>query len=147
MQVMFEKRGILDIMQYQLERYAHSFVCDAEWKSLGINGAETIYIFPYESVDKNSKIAIYGAGSVGKSYYRALEITGYAEIVMWVDKAYAQMQRCGYPVMPIERIHESKYDYLLIAIEDECVAEQIKRELISYGVDKKKIVWKVHKWK
>ena len=146
MQDEFEKRGILDIMQYQIERYAHSFVCDAEWKSLEINGAEAIYIFPYEIVDKNSKVAIYGAGCVGKSYYRALERTGYAELVMWVDKAYAQLQRCGFPVMPIEKIYESKYDYLLIAIEDECVAEQIMQYLISCGTDAKKIVWKVHKW-
>lgn len=96
---------------------------------------------PYEIIPKGSKLIVYGAGVVGKSFVQALKMGEYAEIVGWVDKNYQQQDR----VLQIENplsIAEKDYDYILVAVLQEELAIEIKQQLIRAGIEENKILWK-----
>ena len=39
-------------------------------------------------------------------------------------------------------LKEKEYDIILIAVYDESTANDIKRQLISFGISEKKLIWK-----
>lgn len=79
--------------------------------------AQAFYLFPYEVISSKSKIVLYGAGLVGKSYYRQLKRNHYCEIVEWVDGAYERLSDSQYCVHNPVCIKDVDYDYILIAVE------------------------------
>ena len=87
-----------------------------------------------------SKIILYGAGKVGKEYYRYILEKEDIKIVAWVDKNLAQEQVYFREIQAPEMIKDSIFDYVLIAVDSEEVANEIKKELIKY-CDNKKILW------
>ncbi len=99
------------------------------------------YRFPYEQIAAGEKIALYGAGGVGKAFERQLYYTQYAKVVLWVDKSY---QEIGLPnVKSVESIKESipEIDHIVIAIEKESIAITVRQYLESQGIYSAKIVW------
>ncbi len=101
------------------------------------------YVFPFQSVEKGEKIAIYGAGTVGKCFYKQLITSGYASIVLWVDKNYEKLQEQGIPVYDIEKIQNfSDISHIIIAIDNREIALSVFDELNKkYGISKDKIIW------
>lgn len=101
------------------------------------------YIFPFQMVEKDSKIVLYGAGTVGRRFYNQLQTTGYAEVVLWVDEKYEEMRKRSLPVNHPEEIYDvKKYDVIVIAIDNEKVAEEVKGILVhKYGVDSARIIY------
>lgn len=100
------------------------------------------YQFPFENINTQSKVILYGAGDVGSDYYRFIKKTECCKLAAWVDKKYEQYQRLGLQVYGIERIVESEYDYILIAIYNDETAHVISDSLIRLGIAKEKILWK-----
>lgn len=103
------------------------------------HNAKKSYIFPYEKLKKGKKIVLYGAGTLGNTYYNQFEKMD-CEVVLWVDsneKKYNEYMK----ISKIDEIKECKYDYIIIAIKDYDVANQIKMNLKSIGVSGDKIVW------
>lgn len=98
-----------------------------------------IYALKYRFADierlKGKRIAIYGAGAVGKSFYHQISRTDQCEITAWVDK-----QRYGiWNLIPIEKpevLKDISYDVLLIAVKCKAVADEIKQELRQNGLCK-----------
>lgn len=102
------------------------------------------FIFPFSEIPRNSKIVLYGARSVGQTYYSQLRRTGYCDIVAWVDKGYQDYQKSGMiNVSGIETIKNIEFDYIIIAVSHRDLCEKIKSDLISLGVAKDKIVYKI----
>lgn len=99
------------------------------------------YLFPFELVGKASRIVIYGAGAVGKSYYRQIMHTAYCEVVAWVDRKYVCK---GKEVSNPDIIYERReaFDCIVLAINDKNVANNMKEELVKNGIDVKKVVWR-----
>jgi len=97
--------------------------------------------FPFELVRRRSKIVIYAAGAVGKAFYQQIKLTGYCDIVLWVDKNYGQLPVSGLPVKRVSEISEVEYDHVVIAVESEHVATEIKGVLKGMGIPEKKMVW------
>lgn len=104
------------------------------------------YRFPYESIPYNSRVAIYGAGLVGKTMYYILKNTSYAQITVWIDKQYQQYQKEGLDVSAKEMLLQENFDYILVAVESKSLFEEIKDEVEAMGV-KKKLVGPVGKMK
>lgn len=119
------------------------------WKNelMQTYGTEWIYrkkeffLFPFGKVFKGSKIALYGAGEAGKTYCLQILTTGYGEVVLWVDEKWRTISRQMRSVRPIDAALRSEYDVLVLAISDGNVAEEIKDNLIGWGVPEGKIVW------
>lgn len=80
---------------------------------------------------------------MGKSYWKCLQSGEYADLAAWVDRDYTRYQLSGLPVESVERVACQNYDYIIIAIEKENIAKEVEEMLLSYGVDKKKIVWQI----
>lgn len=96
--------------------------------------------FPYGQIPFRSRVAIYGAGMVGKAFYGQLKASRYANLVLWVDRNWKNID-AGFGIEAVERIGEAEYDYLIIAIDNERTAERIKETLIQMHVPENKIVW------
>jgi lipopolysaccharide biosynthesis glycosyltransferase len=104
------------------------------------------YQFPYGKIPGQSKVALYAAGKVGETFYHQLRISDYAQLVLWVDSDWQNKNRM-YGVEAVEKVVEVEYDYLIIAIESESIAGQIKDKLLELGVPSDKIVWEEYRKK
>ena len=103
---------------------------------------EKRYLFPYTLIVKGSEVVIYGAGRVGQDYYEQLNHNKYAKVVGWVDKnakRYSDLE-----VKPVESLKEiKKMDYIVIAIVNKKIAENVKNRVLEMGIPIDKIVWSV----
>lgn len=98
--------------------------------------------YKYSKIEelKNKKIILYGCGKVGQDYYHQICKYQYCAIVSWVDQKETHFD---YATIENEDIlKEKEYDIILIAVYDESTANAIKKQLISYGINEKKIIWK-----
>lgn len=100
------------------------------------------FIFPFEEVNHNSRIVIWGAGTIGKTFVNQLLTTGFAEIVLWCDTSYEQYFATDMPVKSPERLSEMDFDFVVIAVKQQSVAEEIKEQLWSFNVPSRKIIWR-----
>lgn len=100
------------------------------------------HIFPFLEISKNERIVLYGASERGYDFYRQIISTGYAEVVLWVDRQYEWYRYLGLPIDAPKRIEEIEYDRIVVTAETESVFESIKRDLLKMNVDQDKIFWK-----
>lgn len=99
---------------------------------------EMEYVVPYEKIKRSSRLILYGAGRVGKAYYKQLLLTQFCTLVAWVDQQGSQVD--PNVCLPSEIIH-MEYDYLLIAIISKETASEVRQFLVNEcAVDKKKIL-------
>ena len=98
------------------------------------------WLFPYRKIRKDSHIVLYGAGDVGQDFYKQLKDTGYCDIILWVDKAYEKYREYGLNVESPYKIQLCDFDYILIAMSNTAVKNQIKNELLNIGINNDKIV-------
>ncbi|MFV0518773.1 MAG: glycosyltransferase family 2 protein [Lachnospirales bacterium] len=101
---------------------------------------------PYYALDfswiENKSVALYGAGAVGRDYHWIMKKTYPKVLKTWVDKNFLVAQENGLEVEGIERLKEWDYDVILIAVESEQVANEIKVELSNeFGICEDKLVW------
>mgnify|MGYP000867464700 CR=1 FL=1 len=99
------------------------------------------FIFPFGAVPKGSNIVLYGAGDVGKAFYLQIKATDYANLVLWLDKRHEVYRGMGLPVSAPRTIIDSHYDYVVIAVLNEAIANGIKKDLCEMGVNASQIVW------
>lgn len=124
-------------LQRQLKRYTMYFV-ELGLSTLFSIVINTKYLLPESMVNTNSKILLYGAGNVGKSYYEQLSSS---QVVHWIDKGKVGEIINGRQIESISSIESGKYDWVLIAIMQKEVVEQIEKELIAIGVKPSRIIW------
>ena len=96
---------------------------------------------PAKKVRKGSRIALYGAGSVGKALWIQLNGNTDWELEIWVDRQHAVYEKEGYPVKAPEALLNTRYDCILIAVLDIKVKEGIKKGLIQMGIAEERIQW------
>lgn len=101
------------------------------------------YRFPYNVVPEGTEIILYGAGQVGEEFSRLINLTKYCQIAAWIDKKTDFYSKQGLLVKGISEIKLYRYDYVLIAVYQKHVAEEIRKELIAQGVEEEKIVWEM----
>lgn len=93
--------------------------------------------FPYDRVDRGSKIVIIGAGIMGRHYYSQLMLTGYCDVVCWVEQdnpyEYSYLKK-------IEDIRKNDFDYAVIAYMKPQLIELALDVLEDIGVSKERII-------
>lgn len=87
------------------------------------------------------RIILYGAGVVGRDYYESLKSSQNINVCAWIDKAWEKLCAEGLEIKPVEQVCELEYDYLLVAVKNELVFQEIKSELTAYAVPADKIIW------
>lgn len=135
-----EKAGIT-------RRIAYKYIVDVR-KEKEVFDCFELFRFPYSCILPGSRIAIYAAGQVGKAFYEQMQITCYAEVVIWVDKGYRGSQ-CGKLIdAPQELLKRSEeYQYVIIAIDDKQIGDQVFHDLKEMGITEDKLVWSPYKIK
>lgn len=76
---------------------------------------ELDYIFPFRNIKKGTRVALYCAGTYGQRLYNYLQRTGVANVVVWVDQNYRELQRMGLPVENPCSLNEYEYDGIIVA--------------------------------
>lgn len=101
--------------------------------------------FEYSEELFSSAYVIYGAGACGQALFREIErMRKEKNMVAWIDKeADGRNEECLYDIKRPEILQEISYDYILIAVKSENVANEIMEELIDlYHINKEKLIWK-----
>lgn len=94
--------------------------------------------FPYDRVDKNSNIILYGAGEKGFIYKRQLDFSKHCKIVHWVDKRFDEI---GNGVESPDIIRKSEFDYVILAIKNVADKEEVVNYLTGISVSISKIIY------
>ena len=95
--------------------------------------------FPVELLSK--RVAIYGAGRLGKDLHRKITDLPDKEVVLWVDKNYAKLQEGSLSVVSPDRLLNISYDEIVIAVMNGKTAAVIRQDLIDQGIPEDKILW------
>lgn len=133
-------------MRLQIDRYIHNQIHDgiySEWRLefICIDDAGYVkYLFPFEKIERNSTVIVYGAGNIGRSFVRQIKHTDYCRLVLWVDQSPKSDE-----ISEVECIYNIDFDYIVIAIAKKDMAEQIRKMLINAGINEKRIIWRNYK--
>ncbi len=141
METCFKNLGVWEQTWYPLKQYVKLFLSPAIERIYGVEINMPVYVFPFASIPKDARIVIYGAGMVGKAYYRTLYESGYGNIEGWVDRNYQCLADYGYCISGPESVKDMTFDYIVIALDGEEAAAGVKKYLDGLGVSKDKIVW------
>ena len=110
-----------------------------------ING-EKIYMqrFYYRNIEglRGKRVAIYGAGVVGRDYYA--QLCRYKDIVIagWFDTNWQEYHYDYVSIKGIDQMCNYTFEKIIIAVNEEEMAKEIEHMLLEYGQPKEKIVWK-----
>lgn len=138
-----ECRNLLEKYNYAIDRYSFIFLRNAIKKVYNIDAEmESIkYAFPFERFEKGCKLVIYGFGKVGKSYWSYLSNSNYIDLIGVADKNYKNYCFYDVNIFSPDKLGEMKCDYILIALENEIIAREVKEMMIDMGVESEKILW------
>lgn len=133
----------------QFEKCKEIYDCTKQWEQyvlfLMIPRADGLYrgfyesefLFPFPKVKRGMRIVLYGAGTYGQRLYQCLKKSGFCEVILWVDRNYAEFQKMGLPVMPPGMIQAEDTDQIVIAITYAKPIKALYRELTAkYGEEK-----------
>ncbi len=139
-QLYWNKRAVFEQHKYRevlLEQLGYEMQGRLGNRASKIHGWKTMYYYPYYGRLKNKKIVLYGAGNVGKSFHHSILKDDESKLVLWVDKTLGKCEG----VLSVSEIFHVEYDYIIIAVYDRTVYEEIKNELIGQRVLEEKILW------
>lgn len=108
---------------------------------LNFNKTYEKFEFPYHLFMPGDHVMLYGAGSVGKAFYRIANRDKIIYIEGIVDRRGEEATENDIYVNSIEDISKYKDYKWLISIENRDIAEMAENTLISNGVIKRNIYW------
>lgn len=97
------------------------------------------YLFPFLNVKSGSRIVVYGAGKIGNRLVQSVCKTDKYSVVLWVDQNLNRPAVPGYTISSRDAISSVNYDYVIVAILNAVVSEEVKRSLVRDGVPEEKI--------
>lgn len=106
--------------------------------------ADDRFTFPYDFVQPKAKVIIYGGGVVGKTFLYQLGATRYCEVIAVCDANPGQTGINEVPVwspVHLGAVRHDAYDRVVIALENEELAQVVKKKLLEAGIEKEKIMW------
>ncbi len=120
---------------------AYLFQREKYYKQIGLL-TKTVYLLPdsihAKLAESKCKVALYGAGMVGKSYFPQIQKIETVTVVAWVDAGY---EKIGFPLQAPEVLCDISFDYIVICIEHRRYLNEIEEKLSRLGVPKGKILW------
>lgn len=138
----FENSEYKEILLAQLEHWISAHIRMAEDKMGFCNCEKRIkYIMPCKKKVANCNIVIYGAGKVGKDYIRQIKKEKLCKNIMWVDRDW-KGKGCIYNIKvesPLA-IKLFNYDYIVLAVYNEKIVDEIVYKLEKLNVSRNKII-------
>ena len=130
-----------EVMLKQLNQYAKCMALVRNMEIFDILCGENV-IKPFSFIDNKKKVALYGAGRMGKEMYRYLQDKDMM-VTLWADKEYKLYQQLGMDVVSPEElaVKKEEYDAVVICVCSRTTAEAMQDSLHVQGIDKEKMVW------
>lgn len=102
------------------------------------------YVWRFQGIEDlfGKKIVLFGAGGVGRDYYKQIAENGNCKIVAWIDSNYEQYHYDYCSVQGIEALEEIDYEVIVVAVCAEDTAYSIMSDLRRTGVGEGKVIWK-----
>ena len=100
------------------------------------------FLFPFNKVPYGMNIVLYGAGEVGRTYYNQITKLHYCKNIIWVDKNAENIADSR--VVSIDILKKNKHlniKWIVIAIENKKICEQVRNELVELKFEESKIVY------
>lgn len=138
--------AVADHSEELLERL-HVYIADRAVyglnRMMGLNLKHEIpfYLPPFEKIPLTDRVVLYGAGEMGRRYYRMFQLSRSGQIVRWVDRQYERLRQSGILVDGPEVLQKERFDKVLIAVQFKDQADKIKEELMRIGIAEEKVVW------
>ena len=98
------------------------------------------HIFPFGDVKPNSRLVIYGAGTMGMSLRRGIDASRKHKTVAQIDRDAAFYVRQGIDVMPPKELTAIDFDFVLVAIVNVAAQKAVMKSLADMGIDGQKIL-------
>lgn len=132
------------VLLRQLRRYMMEINSHMLRKLFAIN--PDIYRGWYFSCEEllERRLVLYGAGTCGQAFYQyAMKKGKEKNIVAWLDRLGPEKNtECLHEIKKPEILLELDYDFLIVAVLDEELRDEIVRDLCSrYGVKRERIRW------
>lgn len=139
--------GLTDLFMYYYRKSPWSDIeCFNPYKSLMI---ELEHLFPFEKIQEGSRIILYGAGKVGRVFIGQIKASRYCKVVAWVDTlanligtvtVHDDSYRIDDPLVIMDK--KDEYDYIVVAVQQESIYEDVRKKLIGMSIPEEKIVWR-----
>lgn len=94
-------------------------------------------------INRKCHIVLYGAGALGQTCYQQIKANQWGMVVGWVDNSWNEIKETEYPIKPVDTVLEIQFDYILIAIKNKEMREEVAANLMSWGVPEKKIITEI----
>lgn len=99
-------------------------------------------ILPFNQIKKNSRVIIYGAGKVGRRFWESNNQMEWFDCIHVVDRRFDKIKSFPCHVDNPEIIMKcGKYDYIIVAILNGEIRNDVVEDLVGKGVDKSKIIY------
>lgn len=140
---LFEQHEKKEHLLRQLDRYMVDSVIYGLNRKIGLSQSNLVprYYCQIDKLPEGSRIVLYGAGNVGRDFYKQFQRMQERKIVLWVDTNDRKYREEGLDVMPVDAIENGSFDYILIAVLHENVVQNIKVNLKKHKIDEKKLCW------
>lgn len=112
-------------------------------RKIGLSQNDLIvkYYLDESKLKPSQNVVLYGAGNVGRDFYKQLLRSENVHVNVWIDYNYQKYEKEKLPVESLNRLKELEYDYIIVAVLREKVYENIVATLENYLVLKDKIIW------
>lgn len=146
MEQVFHDSGEYNIMLPQLKHFIAYFINNGIKSAFGCGYEKaysySIWALPELPGDADIKIALFGAGNVGQSYYRQLLQRENIDITVIVDNHAHGSKIVGMDVERPEVLLDSQWDYVLVAVKKEQQVMEIIDWLKGHRISEGKIIYR-----
>ncbi|NBI73645.1 hypothetical protein D3Z50_22025, partial [Clostridiaceae bacterium] len=97
------------------------------------------FLYPYPQVKKGSRVAVYGAGTVGVQLVKIIDRSEDYELACWADSYSGGRMLEGHMVQGMQELLEAEFDHVAIAVLDRDIVDEIERSLLECGIPVEKI--------
>lgn len=99
------------------------------------------YVFPQNYLLNEKRIVLAGSGKVGKSYYLDWKCNASICVVQWIDSSPPMGKIFGCSIQETKEIVPDGFDYVVCAVLNQQLAENMKEQISGYGVKEEVILW------
>ena len=99
------------------------------------------YIFPRNHLLYEKRIVLFGSGKVGKSYYLDWKYNASIHVVQWIDSSPAMDGIFNCSIQEPGEIVRDGFDYVVCAVLNQQLAEDMKKQLIEHEIKEDIILW------
>lgn len=101
------------------------------------------WILPTAYLEDGSRVALYGAGDVGKCYFRQLQKSETLHLCAWADRNYDRKAVPEYELISPGQLGAVAFDYVVIGVAQILAAMEIMDNLQKLGIPPEKVVWDI----